>query len=288
MSKTDKIINTQEFATLPNVATRILRLLENQDIDFRDLAKVIESDPSLTLKIIRVANSPLYASRVEIESVTQAIQGLGLNRVANIVLGISIFSNFMIGTSNDMKDIIEDFWWHSSCTSIVAKSFANKMNYNFKEKEFIGGLLHDIGKLALIQFNLEDYKKVKVLVESGVSLLKAEKEIFEVDHVEVGTKIAQLWRLPQDIIDIIHYHYIPNECVNNKELVALVRLSNLFCEMWGAGFDEGIKSLEFENENCWSILVGNENNKDFDIEKATFELEHDFKKTTQFLQLVRS
>jgi len=288
MSELDKIINTQEFATLPNVATRILRLLENIDVDIRELSRIIESDPSLTLKIIKVANSPLYASRVEIDSVSKAIQGLGINRVANIVLGISIFSNFMVGTSDDLEELIEDFWWHSSCTAIVSKSLCTKLKLNFKEREFIGGLLHDIGKLAMIQYNLEDYLKVKLLVDNGANLLEAEREVFEVDHNQVGTEIAKLWRLPQDLVDIIQYHYNPTECEANKELISLVRLSNIFCEMWGAGFNEGIKELHLEKEDYWSILVNKDRVADFDIEKTTFELEQDFKNTTQFLALVKA
>jgi len=85
MSRARQIIETQEFATLPAVATKVLSLLEDEDVNIRSLSTLIETDPALTLKVLKVANSPLYAVRSEITSINQAILNLGLNRLTNIV-----------------------------------------------------------------------------------------------------------------------------------------------------------------------------------------------------------
>ncbi|MBI5323899.1 MAG: HDOD domain-containing protein [Ignavibacteriae bacterium] len=210
MAILEELIETQEFATLPPVATKILKLLENDNIDFRDIARIVEADASLTLKLLKVANSPIYATRTEVSSVQQAIVTLGLNRLTNIVLGISIFSRFLFSSQKQAADIIQKFWWHSSCTGMVAKSLTIKLNRFFKENEFIGGLLHDIGKLAMIQYNSQMYRRVIELVETKNKMdVEAELEVFGLDHIEIGKKIAEHWKLPHELVSIISGHNNP-------------------------------------------------------------------------------
>ena len=132
MSIIETLIETQEFATLPPVASKVLAMLEDDNIDIRNLSKVIEADASLTLKLLRVANSPLYATRTEINTIHQAIITLGLNRLTNIVLGVSIFSKFLLSSQKIAAELMQKFWWHASCTGMVAKSLSTKINRLYK------------------------------------------------------------------------------------------------------------------------------------------------------------
>jgi len=102
MSIIDKILETQELATLPPVAAKVLMLIENENVDIREISRVVETDPALTIKLLRIANSPLYVTYSEITSVQQAIINLGLNRLVNIVIGVSIFSKLLL-----MRDKIQ-------------------------------------------------------------------------------------------------------------------------------------------------------------------------------------
>ncbi|MFP4529103.1 MAG: HDOD domain-containing protein [Candidatus Kapaibacterium sp.] len=290
MNLIETLIETQEFATLPPIAARVLKLLEDDNINIRDIAKVIEADASLTLKLLRVANSPLYATRTEINSIHQAIITLGLSRLTNIVLGVSIFSKFLLSSQKQAADLMEKFWWHSSCTGMVAKSVARKINRYFKENEFIGGLIHDIGKLAMLQYDSVKYKQVVELIENnGMLDDEAEREVFGATHVEVGSEIARLWKLPSELTAIIQHHDKPHESENHKELVACVRLADLMCEMWGADFYEGIKTLDVEDEVAWHVLTNSYPDlKDLDVEVFTFELESEFRRSSVFLNLLVS
>ena len=288
MSLVKSLIETQEFATLPPVAAKILQLLENDDIDFRDLSQVIEADAPLTLKLIRVANSPIYATRQKINTIQQAIITLGINRLTNIVLGVSIFSRFLMSSQKFAAEIMERFWWHSSCTGIVAKSITNKLKKNFREYEFIGGLLHDIGKLAMLQYDAVKYSKVLNNVHAnGMMDVDAERELFGIDHTEVGAEICLMWKLPEPLAEAISYHTHPSKAIANKELVAIVRLADVLCEMWGADISEGFDSINIEEQEAWLIL------KDFypemnelDLESFTFELETEFRKSEEFLKAI--
>jgi len=284
----NRLIETQEFATLPPVATHVLNMLEDDNVDIRKVSTIIETDPSLTLKLLRVANSPLYATRTEINSIQQAIITLGLNRLINIVLGVSIFSRFLMNTNKDVNVIMERFWWHSSCTGIVAKALSKKINKFFKESEFIGGLLHDIGKLAMIQYDSIKYLQVYDLIESkNYTDIEAEQELFETDHSEIGMNIAKLWKLPADLSDIISSHSHPGSLSSNIEVVAVVRSADILCEMWGAGIGEGLKTVSFKDEECWKVLCNSfPELLTLDMEVFTFELEEEFKKALAFLNLL--
>lgn len=287
MSIIESLIETQEFATLPPVATKVLSLLEDDNIDIRTLSKVIEADASLTLKLLRVANSPLYATRTEINSIHQAIITLGLNRLTNIVLGVSIFSKFLLSSQKLAAELMEKFWWHASCTGMVAKSLSAKINRTYKENEFIGGLLHDIGKLAMLQYDAKKYYQVVDRVIHGATDIEAELEVFGVTHTQVGGEIAKLWRLPSELTTVIAYHTNPLEAPNHKELVSVVRVADLLCEIWGADFYEGITTLKLESHPAWINLVNHlPELKDLDVEVFTFELEQEYKKSTEFLNII--
>jgi len=288
MTKDREIIETKELATLPAVASKVLSLLEDDNVNVRSLSTLIETDPALTLKVLRVANSPLYATRAEVNTINQAIINLGLNRLTNIVLGISIFSKFFISTNKDLSEMMDKFWWHSSSTGMIAKSLATSLNKFFKETEFIGGLIHDIGKLALMQYNQQMFKEVIMLVQSGNSDIEAERLVFGTNHNEVGFEIAQLWKLPDELAQIMHFHTSPEQAINNRELIALVRMADLFAEIWGADFYEGIRELCIQDNPAWILLAESYPElNDLDVEIFTFDLEKEFQRTSEFLKIVK-
>jgi len=289
MSIIQDILQTQEFATLPTLVSRLLNLIADDNVDTREISSVIETDASLTLKILRVSNSPLYATRSEITSINQAILNLGLNRLTNIVLGVSIFSKFLMGSRKNIAQLMQKFWWHTSCTGMVAKSLAVQLDLNFKENEFIGGLLHDIGKLAMLQYDSERFNEVIALVENGDVDVIAEKKIYGVDHTEIGTEIARLWKLPNDLQNIIAFHTRPEESLESQELISVVRVADLLTEIWDAGFYEGLKYISIEESPAWKILMNHlANAEKTDFEILTFELEQDFKKSKEFLSIISS
>jgi len=290
MSIIEEIIETQEFATLPNVAARVLQILDDDAVNVRDIARVIETDSSLTLKLLRVANSPIYGIRSEVTSIQQAIITLGLNRLTNIVLGISIFSKFMMNSNKELLKYLELFWWHAASTGMVAKSFALKINRFFKENEFIGGLLHDIGKIAMFQFSSEKYLEViRLIDEKGITDIEAENEVFGVDHAKVGGAIATSWKLPPVLCDIIRFHHYPEKSDDNTDLIASIRFTDILCEIWGAGFFEGLHKLNLEETPAWLILQNHiPEVATVDLEIFTYELEQEFKKSSIFLDIISS
>ncbi len=290
MLNLEKLLEIQELATLPTITTKILQQIEDNNVDIRNIAHTIETDASLTAKILKVANSAIYGLRTPVASIPQAIITIGLNRLANIVIGVSIFSRFMIHSNQFAKQLMEKFWWHSASVGVVSKSLATKIGKNYKEFEFIGGLLHDFGKLILLQYKLTDYVKVlEATTNESIPDTEAEKKIFGVDHLEVGSFIAQKWKLPIPIVNIIGYHSKLNRLKEDYELTSIIRFADLLCEIWGADFFEGLQMIKFEDQPSWINLkqrfpeLG-----ELDLEKFTFELEEDFKKSSEFLKIIAS
>jgi HD-like signal output (HDOD) protein len=288
----DNLLATQEFATLPPITMKVLSLLENdEDVDIRALSKIIEKDASLTLKLIRAANSPLFAVQGEVASVHQVIVTLGLNRVTNIALGISIFSKFMYSKNEKIKEILEKYWWHTSSTGTVSKSLAKRLGFHFKEQEFIGGLLHDIGKLAILQYDAELFNQITDLIENEkMKDFEAEKEVLGFDHTDIGAGISKLWKLQKDLSMALQFHTkVAKAPPESQNLVSVVSMANMLCYIWDAGFYEGFTAIDFEATDEWKIIKKHlTKNKDVDFEEITFALEQDYQNSKTFLDIMQT
>lgn len=286
-----QLISAQDFMSLPSVTMKILNLLDDDDkLDIRQLTRVTETDSSLSLKLLRIANSPLFAIPSEITSVHQAILTIGLNRVSNIVVAISIFSNFMLSSNQQIKEFVERYHIHTVSTGTVARSFAKRLGLNFNEQEFTAGLLHDIGKLAMLQYNYDWYKHIVQLEEERMMTdVEAEKLVFGFTHLDVGEAIAELWYLPRALSDVIKYHANFRETpAETKTLVAIVSMANILCDVWGFGFYEGMRSVEFAQLPEWKHLLDVANKKDIDLEEITFNTEQDYKLSKDFIRIMKS
>lgn len=287
MNLTEYIKNNQQIATLPTVATRILKMIKSDNFSITEISSVVESDPGLTLKLIRVANSPLYGLRSQVTNVNTAIMALGLNKLTNIVLSISLYSKFLFNKQSDFAQLIDKFWQHSASTGVVSKHLCNILKQNYKELEFLGGLLHDLGKLTMMQFDSKRYFEVMTLVEKEHILdVDAEKQIFGMNHLEVGREMAIQWQLPKELIEILSFHNTPKSSKENQLLIAIIRFSDILCEMWGEGFYEGIESIKIEDDESWDVIKDYAKGLDLDLEHITFELEQEFQKSNEFLKLV--
>ncbi|MDQ1266866.1 MAG: hypothetical protein QG635_2019 [Bacteroidota bacterium] len=290
MSVVESILKDKELIALPSVATHIINMLKGEDIDVRELTRLIQTDPSLTLKLLRVANSPLYATRKQISSIQQAIMIMGFNKLTNIVLGVSIFSRFWIGSRAGVTEVMDKFWLHSASTGTLAKSITAKLRKNFRENEFIGGLLHQIGKLVMIQYDFDKYLKVIQAIEKyKVEDTLAERKIFGVSHIEVGEKIASVWHLPEELITIIANYQTPSKSDTYQDLVASVGLAGLISEIYGADFYMGDREkINICESEHWKILSeAYEIFKTNGLDILINDIQLDINKSSDFIKAVK-
>ncbi|NIV71693.1 HDOD domain-containing protein, partial [Candidatus Saccharibacteria bacterium] len=134
-----KLQSIDSIATLPNIANEILQLTRHRNTSLQQIASLIEKDPSITAKILKVANSPIWGYSGRIESVQRALVMLGLKQVFNIVISISLYSTFANLKPNPKFDR-HKFWMHSVGTGQIARRLSTSIKLNFQGEEFVAGL----------------------------------------------------------------------------------------------------------------------------------------------------
>ena len=223
-----KIKESDEFATMPHVASKVMSMVEDPDVTAAKLEKFISVDQVLTAEVLKLANSPLYAPRVPIVSLKHAISYLGLANIRSLVLMVAIRS--LYGSQKE-KEVMSLFWKHAAASAVVARSIAlsvKEADLNAEEM-FTLGLLHDFGKVVFLKFYPDRYMPlVKKVANGETDFCTVEKEEFGITHAEVGAMVLNQWGLPIDIVNAVGKHHRPPE--NGME--ALICLTNVFCATW--------------------------------------------------------
>jgi len=181
--------------TIPLVSQRVGELIHDPRADARAIAALLRSDPSLTAKILKLANSAYYGIPGGVSDVTRAISFLGFNTLYQLVLSVSVFS--VLGTKDPAGLNIRELWKHSLGCAVLAERIAAHLHFNEANVCFTGGLLHDIGKVALLQVAPEEFLgAVKMARSNSLSMEEAELACGLPSHVPVGSRLAERWRFP--------------------------------------------------------------------------------------------
>ncbi|MFP4369941.1 MAG: HDOD domain-containing protein [Candidatus Kapaibacterium sp.] len=204
-----------EFPTLPAIYNSLTKKMADPNVGPNDLARIIETDPSSTTKLIKLVNSPLYGLRARVDNIPQAIMYLGFNEVKNALLTQAVLSMFSTPSGSKGFTPVE-LWKHSIAVGVAAKELGRKSGTPGAENLFIAGVLHDIGKLFFLKVFQAMYIGVIKLVEEGETpLIDAEKKKFGMDHAAAGHLIAQKWNLPENLAVCIKSHHMEDESEND-------------------------------------------------------------------------
>jgi putative nucleotidyltransferase with HDIG domain len=289
MAIIDAIKKNQDLASLPHVAGRVLKLIQNKNAELNEIAKLIEADPILTMKLLRVANSPIFATRNEIRSIQHALMLLGMKRISNIVLSVSIYSKFFINAHKDAAILMERFFQHSYLTGMTSKTLTQILRKNFEDNEFVGGLLHDIGKMAMLQVHPKEYSLVRQLIsQEGLNELAAEKEVFNENHIEVGLQMAHLWKLPEEIHRIIAFYKFPAQNDSSIDLVAIVSFADAFTKIRANLINPDEDEFNYGSIEAWRVLVKQMPELiKINVQKLTSHLDHTLKKSPDNFDLLK-
>ncbi len=224
--------------SLSTTVTKVLEICNQPNTSPNDLNRVISLDPVLTGQVLKLINSAYYALPNQITSLTRAIIMLGINTVKNLALSTAVLGNF--GKEENFRCLSMDaFWTHSICVGVTAKAIATERNVPITEREeyFVGGLLHDLGKIPLNNRFPEEFEQALELakIEEG-PLNRAESVIMGFDHGLVGKVIAEKWQLSQAIREVLAYHHDPgNASEECRDLVSTVSLANLYANIYDYG-----------------------------------------------------
>jgi HD-like signal output (HDOD) protein len=245
--------SVNNLPTLPTIYSQLSAAMEDPLATNEKIAKIISSDQSSALKVLKVVNSPLYGLHGKVDSISQALIYLGHNEVKNIVFALSVVNVFSKDkTVHGLRPL--DLWAHSIGVGVVTRNIGIAIGEKKIENYFLAGIFHDIGKIIFLEFAAPDYQKVINLVnEKNMRISDAEKEIFGIDHAGAGYILAEKWRLPHSIQDVILYHNAGSKYNETNPMLASVHLADIIAHILGFGF-AGDNLIPKPNEKIWNTL----------------------------------
>jgi putative nucleotidyltransferase with HDIG domain len=223
-----------KLPTMPHVASKILELVSDPDTSARKLQQFLDSDQVLAMRILKVANSALFALPRKIQTLQQAIVMLGFNHIRSLVLAEAL-QNLFKGKDKGTGALLEAMLWeHSVGTAIAAKTIARTVKSPLVEEAFIAGLSHDIGKLIMLQGDPERYDEIIQIIYSEYEPFSGlERRFFDVDHAEVGAALTERWNLHEKLAAAIASHH---DETKSGPLIDLVQMANAVAWKAGWGF----------------------------------------------------
>jgi HD-like signal output (HDOD) protein len=230
--------SVKDLPTLPMVLRQVSALIESNETDMKKIADVIMTDTALTVRIIRLVNSAFYGLRNRVTSITQAVVIIGLRAVYNLMLGLSVIKLFKNGKSTQFDP--HQLWRHSFGCGLLSQRVAHLVNYPFPDECFIGGLLHDMGRLALDQFLHDKFAKAcKLSLLNKTSLVRNEKTVFGFDHAETGAWLAGRLNIPESFAAVIRFHHdidaLPEAQKQHSDIVRIIATANRICTRENVG-----------------------------------------------------
>lgn len=195
------LLHCRNLPSPPSVAMQIIALAQDPNATLGAAAQIISVDPALSARLLRVANSPLYATRRRIDTLTQAMAMLGLNATLSLALGFSLIHG--LRGHNGTAELQERIWRRSVLTAMAARLLGQQTSMKRAETLMLAGLLQDIGRLALLQALPEEYSALCAGAEDNATLLALERKRFDADHADVGAWLARRWNLPDYLVEAI-------------------------------------------------------------------------------------
>ena len=226
----------RNMGTLPTIITQLIDVLNNPFSSASDLARIIQVDPVLSSRLLKMVNSAYYGLINDIVDIKQAIALVGFNAVRSLAFCMTIFDNFFELNQKESFNK-EQFWIHCLGVGMTAKYIAVGLKLENPGGYFLAGLLHDIGKIFLYQFMVRDFYRVLTLAQTrNLSFFEAEKIILETNHAEIGKYIMKQWKLPDALTKTIYYHHTPVMDKKKFSFSDIILISDNYCKANGIGF----------------------------------------------------
>jgi putative nucleotidyltransferase with HDIG domain len=219
-----------DLPAMPSLVAELLHVTDDPMVELGDVSVIIQRDPALTAKLLRISNSPYYGMKQYVGTLKLALVILGVREVRNIVLGIVVAD-----TLHDDKLITllaKDFWNHAFFVAGLSRKLADALGASVQGEAFASGLLHDIGKLLLIRQIGASYADLfKKSGGASLALCAAEEEHLGFSHADAAAALAEAWNFPPALVDALRMHHVAPEkrldTAKDPILASIVRVANL-------------------------------------------------------------
>lgn len=248
-----------EVPALPDVYLKIRQIIESEKGDAKKASEVLTKDPSLVMKVLKAINSAAYGFRETITNIEQAVALLGFNEISNLVFASTVIKQFPPKKGDRVLNL-HKFWEHSIGVAVMTRILQNHsraLHGKDREEAFVGGLIHDVGKLMMLQAFPEDFTKALNLCKKEQILLwKAEQEIFGFNHQDIGAYVADEWGFSRNLVKAIELHNSPDDLDIQDEsfiFVSHIHVANVLAHFMNMG-NSGHPFLPNFHSNCFAVL----------------------------------
>ncbi|MGV8079836.1 MAG: HDOD domain-containing protein [Syntrophales bacterium] len=250
-----KVENIHALPTVPAVLKRLSVVIEKPRVTITEISAFISNDPALTTRVLKMVNSSVYGFPGRIASVSHATMLLGLNVIKGLLLGVSVFDL--------MEKTMKGLCTHSLACAVASRVIARKKGIKEPEEVSVAGLLHDIGKVILILEFPAEYESVMAEAQGkGLSIFDAEKKQFQATHADAGGWLAEKWRFPRHLIEVIEHHHRPALARNARLETAIVHMADILVRARGFGFAGEIFVPEVYAGACDLLKLSDDDIKD--------------------------
>lgn len=252
-----RLVQSPTLPTIPRVAQRLLQVLEGEEIDLAELAELISLDPGLSVRVIRLINSPMYGLSREIVSLRDAVLYLGLSSVRSVALSFSFLSAFSKGPEEDER--VHQLWHTSLMNALATRRLAAEIGGWDPEEAFLTGLVTHCGVVMMLRGVAEYAPLLDRFLAGELDLIELERRHLETTHPRLGSLLLEAWRFPTHICETVARHH--DETALRDEGPAGIRTRTLLAawmcarDLTVAGFSERTPSLEHRVSSLLGIPV---------------------------------
>ncbi len=229
----------RNLPTLPQVISELTKLLADPETSVKRVTQLLGEDQALTAKLLKLANSAYYGFAGQVASVTQAVIMLGFSGVRDVAISASVIDLFKDegGEGDELRQLfpVAQFWEHSIGVGVACREIARRLQLPDPEEVFVAGLLHDIGKLIMLEYTAEDLLRVlRTCCDEDGTFVEAEVR-HELDHAALGRLLVEQWKLPKRISEPVGFHHRVRPHRATAQVTAVVQFADAFTRARGVG-----------------------------------------------------
>ena len=238
--------------SMPEIFFKLDEAINNPYADISNIADIISDDPGLSARLLKIANSSLYAFPSKIETISRAVTIIGTRQLRDLALATSVLNVFK-DVSSEVLDM-GSFWRHSIACGIAARTIGIYRRAANIERLYVLGLMHDIGRLIMhMEIPAKAAETLEVAVVEKKFLHDVEKQILGYNHGEVGSELMKSWKLPISLSEPVLYHHNPTAANRFADDSAMLGFAEILATAMAFG-NSGEYYVPAINEGLWESL----------------------------------
>ena len=270
----NRLKNCPRLPSLGSINSALRELLNADQRYTSQVAEIIRRDPSLTARVLRLVNSVYYGLSAPVNSIEEAVFYLGVRHIRQLVMVTPIIEDFQ-KLAGWAPFPWREFWQHCIGAALLTREVISAVQAATDEVDYVGGLVHDVGKIALASAFPEYFDAIYRNKETRPQdLICFEQELLGIDHAELGALYLKHHNLPDVLVEIARYHHCPERAAHHAQMVAAVQIADLLvrhANIGNSGNHGEVSGAEWLNASGWGILFPQQNESEKSIARANLQ-----------------